>query len=102
MAKIHLMLTLDDVIGGKMQPHLFCKPIAKRVEDKEALCELAFSGFEKLMFGSDSAPHPQSEKGWWFLRWNFLECGLGFLGFLAGIFGACGINSAKFAQTLAI
>ena len=58
----HLMLTLDDVIGDKMQPHLFCKPIAKRVEDKEALCELAFSGFEKLMFGSDSAPHPKSQK----------------------------------------
>lgn len=70
----HLMLTLDDVIGGKMQPHLFCKPIAKRVEDKEALCELAFSGFEKLMFGSDSAPHPQSEK----------EC----CGCAAGIFSA--------------
>ncbi len=53
----HLIITLDDVIGGKMDPHLFCKPIAKRYEDKEALCELAFSGYEKAMFGSDSAPH---------------------------------------------
>ena len=43
----HLILTLDDVLGGKMNPHLFCKPIAKRYEDKEALCELAFSGYEK-------------------------------------------------------
>lgn len=58
----HLILSLDDVIGGKMQPHLFCKPIAKTYEDREALCELAFSGYEKAMFGSDSAPHPQSEK----------------------------------------
>lgn len=58
----HLILSLDDVIGGKMQPHLFCKPIAKTYEDREALCELAFSGYEKAMFGSDSAPHPKSEK----------------------------------------
>ena len=58
----HLLLTLDDVLGGKMQPHLFCKPIAKKEEDKKALCELAFSGYEKVMFGSDSAPHPKSEK----------------------------------------
>ncbi|KAA6226512.1 MULTISPECIES: dihydroorotase [unclassified Campylobacter] len=58
----HLMLTLDDVIGGKMCPHLFCKPIAKTYKDKDALCELAFSGFEKVMFGSDSAPHPKSDK----------------------------------------
>lgn len=58
----HLIITLDDVIGGKMNPHLFCKPIAKRYEDKEALCELAFSGYEKVMFGSDSAPHPKDTK----------------------------------------
>ncbi|EGO4877434.1 dihydroorotase [Campylobacter lari] len=58
----HLMITLDDVVGGKMDPHLFCKPIAKRYEDKDALCELAFSGYEKAMFGSDSAPHPLHTK----------------------------------------
>ena len=58
----HLIITLDDVIGGKMDPHLFCKPIAKRYEDKDALCELAFSGYEKAMFGSDSAPHPLHTK----------------------------------------
>lgn len=70
----HLILTLDDVIGAKMKPHLFCKPVAKRQSDKEALCELAFSGYEKVMFGSDSAPHPKSEK----------EC----CGCAAGVFSA--------------
>lgn len=58
----HLMLTLDDVIGGKMNPHLFCKPVAKHYKDKDALCELAFNAYEKVMFGSDSAPHPKHEK----------------------------------------
>ncbi|WP_279176838.1 dihydroorotase, partial [Campylobacter insulaenigrae] len=70
----HLIITLDDVIGGKMDPHLFCKPIAKRYEDKEALCELAFSGYEKAMLGSDSAPHPLHTK----------EC----CGCAAGVFSA--------------
>ncbi|EAI4447417.1 dihydroorotase [Campylobacter lari] len=70
----HLMITLDDVVGGKMDPHLFCKPIAKRYEDKDALCELAFSGYEKTMLGSDSAPHPLHTK----------EC----CGCAAGVFSA--------------
>ena len=58
----HLLITLDDVAGGMLQPHLFCKPIAKRPEDREALREVAFSGHPKVMFGSDSAPHPQDRK----------------------------------------
>jgi dihydroorotase len=58
----HLMITLDDVAGGMLQPHLFCKPIAKRPEDREALREVALNGHPKVMFGSDSAPHPQSAK----------------------------------------
>ena len=58
----HLMITLDDVAGGMLQPHLFCKPIAKRPEDKEALRKVALEGHPKVMFGSDSAPHPQHAK----------------------------------------
>jgi len=58
----HLLITLDDVAGGLLAPHLFCKPIAKRPEDKEALVQIALSGNEKIMFGSDSAPHPKSAK----------------------------------------
>ena len=70
----HLILTLDDLLGEKLKPHLFCKPIAQRYEDREALCELAFAGHEKVMFGSDSAPHPLSAK----------EC----CGCAAGVFSA--------------
>ena len=58
----HLLITLDDVAGGLLQPHLFCKPIAKRPEDREALLKIALSGDKKVMFGSDSAPHPKSSK----------------------------------------
>ena len=58
----HLLITLDDVAGGMLQPHLFCKPIAKRPEDRDALRKVALVGHPKVMFGSDSAPHPQHAK----------------------------------------
>lgn len=58
----HLLLTLDDVAGGLLQPHLFCKPIAKRPEDRDALLAVALAAHPKVMFGSDSAPHPQDAK----------------------------------------
>lgn len=58
----HLLITLDDVAGGMLQPHLFCKPIAKRPEDRSALLNAALGAHPKLMFGSDSAPHPKHKK----------------------------------------
>ena len=58
----HLIITLDDVAGGLLRPHLFCKPIAKRPEDREALLKAALNAHPKLMFGSDSAPHPVHKK----------------------------------------
>ncbi|BHH84140.1 dihydroorotase [Desulforhopalus sp. 52FAK] len=70
----HLMITLDDVAGGLLQPDLFCKPIAKTPKDLAALQEAVFSGHPRIMFGSDSAPHPRHKK----------EC----CGCAAGIFSA--------------
>jgi len=58
----HLLITLDDVAGGLLRPHLFCKPVAKRPEDRDALLAAALAGHPRLMFGSDSAPHPRSAK----------------------------------------
>jgi dihydroorotase len=58
----HLLITLDDLAGGMLKPHLFCKPIAKRPEDRSALLEAALNAHPKLMFGSDSAPHPKHKK----------------------------------------
>ena len=58
----HLLITLDDVAGGMLKPHLFCKPIAKRPEDRNALLKVALAAHPKVMFGSDSAPHPKHAK----------------------------------------
>jgi len=58
----HLLITLDDIAGGLLSPHLFCKPIAKRPEDRAALLGAALRAHPRLMFGSDSAPHPVQRK----------------------------------------
>ncbi len=58
----HLLYTLDDMVGGKLDPHLFCKPLLKRPEDRKRLVEAALSGSPKVFFGSDSAPHTREHK----------------------------------------
>jgi dihydroorotase len=58
----HLLYTIDDMLGGGLNPHLFCKPILKSAADRSALRAAAFSGSPKFFFGSDSAPHPRSRK----------------------------------------
>jgi len=70
----HLLITLDDVAGGLLRPDLFCKPIAKTPSDREALRQAVFGGHPRLLFGSDSAPHPRHKK----------EC----CGCAAGVFSA--------------
>jgi len=58
----HLLYTLDDVIGGMLEPHMFCKPIIKTPADREAIQKAVLSGHPKIMFGSDSAPHQKENK----------------------------------------
>jgi len=58
----HLLLTLDDIAGGMLNPHAFCKPIVKRPTDRSALLQLALNAHPKVMFGSDSAPHQKDTK----------------------------------------
>lgn len=58
----HLMLTLDDLLGDGLNPHLFCKPLLKRPEDRAALRAAAFSGNPKFFLGTDSAPHVRGKK----------------------------------------
>lgn len=58
----HLLYTLDDMVGGKLDPHLFCKPLLKRPEDRARLVDAALSSNPKFFFGSDSAPHTREHK----------------------------------------
>lgn len=58
----HLLLDLDDLLGEGMNPHLYCKPVLKPREDRDALRAAVLRGERKLFFGSDSAPHPKAAK----------------------------------------
>ncbi|MDD6056164.1 MAG: dihydroorotase [Helicobacter sp.] len=58
----HISMSLDDVIGGALNPHNFCKPILKLPQDRDALLSVALSAHSKFAFGSDSAPHLKSAK----------------------------------------
>jgi dihydroorotase len=58
----HLLYTLDDIAGGLLQPHLFCKPLAKRPEDAMPSARGSAWRPSQTDVGSDSAPHPQSTK----------------------------------------
>ena len=58
----HLLLTLDEVVGGMLNPHYFCKPLIKTPKDRDEIQKFVKSGHKKVMFGSDSAPHSIKNK----------------------------------------
>lgn len=58
----HISFNLNDLCGGMLNPHLFCKPMLKTKKDQEALLDAALNAHSKLSFGSDSAPHLESAK----------------------------------------
>lgn len=58
----HISMNLDDLCGGALNPHHFCKPMLKSKKDMQALLQAAISAHSKISFGSDSAPHLESTK----------------------------------------
>ena len=58
----HLLLNRNALFAGGIRPHHFCLPVLKREEHRRSLIEAAISGNQKFFLGTDSAPHPQSEK----------------------------------------
>jgi dihydroorotase len=58
----HLLMNRNALFMGGIRPHHYCLPVLKREEHREALVEAATSGNPKFFLGTDSAPHPRSEK----------------------------------------
>lgn len=58
----HLLANRNDMLGSGINPHLYCKPILKREEDRIALLEAAVSGEPCFFLGTDSAPHAKHTK----------------------------------------
>lgn len=58
----HLMINRSSLFQGGLRPHLYCLPVAKREEHRQALRKAATSGNAKFFLGTDSAPHPRHQK----------------------------------------
>jgi dihydroorotase len=58
----HLSYTIDDLLGDRLDPGYYCKPLLKTAKDRHALVEAAVSGSPRFFFGSDSAPHIPAAK----------------------------------------
>jgi dihydroorotase len=58
----HLMLTRTDWLGYGLRPYMYCMPVIKRREDRDALRKAATSGESNFFLGTDSAPHPVAKK----------------------------------------
>ena len=58
----HLLFDRNDMLVGGIRPHLFCLPILKRRQHKEALRRAAISGNPKFFIGTDSGPHTVETK----------------------------------------
>ena len=58
----HLLLDRNDIFCHGINPHLYCLPILKKKEDKEALIQAALSGKSNFFLGTDNAPHLKHNK----------------------------------------
>ena len=58
----HLLMNRNALFMGGIRPHHYCLPVLKREEHREALVEAATSGNPKFFLGTDSAPHPRTDK----------------------------------------
>lgn len=58
----HLLYNRNAMLVGGIKPHFYCLPILKRESHRQALIELATSGFKRIFLGTDTAPHPVSCK----------------------------------------
>lgn len=58
----HLLFNRNAMLVGGIRPHYYCLPVLKRQTHQNALIEAATSDNPKFFLGTDSAPHPQSDK----------------------------------------
>jgi dihydroorotase len=58
----HLLYNRNAILAGGIRPHFYCLPVLKRERHRQALVAAATSGNPKFFLGTDSAPHPMSDK----------------------------------------
>ncbi|MGK2953270.1 MAG: dihydroorotase [Thiobacillus sp.] len=58
----HLLYNRNAMFKGGIRPHMYCLPVLKREQHRQALVAAAISGNPKFFLGTDSAPHAQGAK----------------------------------------
>lgn len=58
----HLLYNRNAMFRGGVRPHMYCLPVLKREQHREALVAAAISGNPKFFLGTDSAPHAMAAK----------------------------------------
>jgi dihydroorotase len=58
----HMELNRTDWLGSGNRATMYCMPVIKREEDRQALRTAATSGEACFFLGTDSAPHPSARK----------------------------------------
>lgn len=58
----HLLYNRNAMFKGGIRPHLYCLPVLKREQHRQALIAAAISGNPKFFLGTDSAPHAVGAK----------------------------------------
>lgn len=58
----HLLYNRNAMFKGGIRPHMYCLPILKREQHRQALVAAAISGSPKFFLGTDSAPHAVGAK----------------------------------------
>lgn len=58
----HLLYNRNAMFKGGIRPHMYCLPVLKREQHRQALIAAAISGNPKFFLGTDSAPHAMGAK----------------------------------------
>lgn len=58
----HLARDRSDLLSDGLRPDLYCKPVLNSADDRMALVGAATSGSHQFFLGTDSAPHPYTDK----------------------------------------
>jgi dihydroorotase len=58
----HLLYNRNAMFKGGIRPHMYCLPVLKREQHRQALVAAAISGNPKFFLGTDSAPHSAGAK----------------------------------------
>jgi dihydroorotase len=58
----HLLYNRNAMFRGGIRPHMYCLPILKREQHRQALAAAAISGNPRFFLGTDSAPHAVGAK----------------------------------------